>query len=106
MTWLRGRSLSSTTTVSGFGACRSSQRTKPTAGRPERRISDTCPGKEPLPDTGSVRLTTVPVPIGERRFSGKFNVRVPESLHRELALAAAEERVSLNRLVSDRLAHS
>lgn len=48
----------------------------------------------------------IPEPIGERRFSGKFNVRVPESLHRELALAAAEERVSLNRLVSDRLAHS
>lgn len=49
---------------------------------------------------------SIPEPIGERRFSGKFNVRVPESLHRELALAAAEERVSLNRLVSDRLAHS
>ena len=48
----------------------------------------------------------IPEPISERRFSGKFNVRVPESLHRELALAAAEERVSLNRLVSDRLAHS
>ncbi len=52
---------------------------------------------EPIPGPG---------PIGERRVSGKFNVRVPESLHRELALAAAEERVSLNRLVSDRLAHS
>jgi len=48
----------------------------------------------------------IPEPISERRFSGRFNVRVPESLHRELALAAAEERVSLNRLVSDRLAHS
>lgn len=48
----------------------------------------------------------IPAPISERRFSGKFNVRVPESLHRELALAAAQEGVSLNRLVSDRLAHS
>ena len=48
----------------------------------------------------------VPEPIAERRFSGKFNVRVPESLHRELALAAAQEGVSLNRLISDRLAHS
>lgn len=47
----------------------------------------------------------VPEPIADRRYSGKFNVRVPESLHRELALAAAEEGVSLNRLVSDRLAH-
>lgn len=48
---------------------------------------------------------SVPEPIADRRFSGKFNVRLPESLHRELALAAAEEGVSLNRLVSDRLAH-
>lgn len=48
----------------------------------------------------------IPEPISERRFSGKFNVRVPESLHRELAILAAEEGVSLNRLVSDRLAHS
>lgn len=47
----------------------------------------------------------IPQPIAERRFSGKFNVRVPESLHRELALAAAEQGVSLNRLVSNRLAH-
>jgi len=49
---------------------------------------------------------SVPEPIAERRFSGKFNVRVPESRHRELVLAAAEQGVSLNRLVSDRLAHS
>lgn len=55
-----------------------------------------------LEDSGEV----FPEPISERRFSGKFNVRVPESLHRELALTAAEEGVSLNRLVSDRLARS
>jgi predicted RNase H-like HicB family nuclease len=48
----------------------------------------------------------VPKPISERRFSGKFNVRVPESLHRDLVLAAAEEGVSLNRLVSERLARA
>jgi len=48
----------------------------------------------------------IPEAIADRRYSGKFNVRVPESLHRELALAAAQEGISLNRLVSDRLAHS
>ena len=48
----------------------------------------------------------VPEPIAERRYSGRFNVRVPESLHRELVLAAAHEVVSLNLLVSDRLAHA
>lgn len=46
----------------------------------------------------------VPEPISERRYSGRFNVRVPESLHRELALAAAEQGISLNRLISDKLA--
>lgn len=49
---------------------------------------------------------TVPVPMGERRYSGEFKVRVPESLHRELAIAAAEEGVSLNRLASRRLANA
>lgn len=49
---------------------------------------------------------SVPEPIVARRYSGRFNVRVPESLHRELALTAAEQGVSLNRLISDRLARS
>lgn len=49
---------------------------------------------------------TVPVPLAERRFSGKFNVRVPESPHRELAITAAEQRVSLNpRITSPRSDH-
>lgn len=48
----------------------------------------------------------VPGPLVDRRYSGKFNVRVPESLHRELAIAAAEQGVSLNRIASDRLAHA
>ncbi|MEX1164547.1 MAG: toxin-antitoxin system HicB family antitoxin [Nitriliruptor sp.] len=49
---------------------------------------------------------SVPDALAERRYSGRFNVRVPESLHRELAVKAAEEGVSLNRLVSDRLART
>lgn len=48
----------------------------------------------------------VPELIAERRLSGRFNVRIPESLHRELALSADQEGVSLNRLVRDRLARS
>ena len=48
----------------------------------------------------------VPEPLAERRYSGRFNVRIPQSLHRELAMQAAEEGVSLNRLVSDRLART
>ena len=46
---------------------------------------------------------TPPQPIADRSYSGKFMVRVPPQTHRALALAAAEEGVSLNRLVSARL---
>lgn len=38
-----------------------------------------------------------------RAFSGKFNVRVPPSLHADLAQAAAAEGKSLNQWVLDRL---
>jgi len=44
-----------------------------------------------------------PSPLSSRTFSGKFIVRVPPQVHRELALKAAEEKVSLNRLVSAKL---
>ena len=47
---------------------------------------------------------TPPEPIADRHFSGKFMVRVTPETHRALALRAAEEGVSLNRLVSARLA--
>ena len=45
----------------------------------------------------------VPEPIYLRRYSGKFQVRVPPEVHRQLVLEAAEEEISLNRLVSAKL---
>ncbi len=45
-----------------------------------------------------------PTPFSERRYSGEFRVRVPPSVHRTLAIQAAEQQVSLNRLVSAKLA--
>jgi len=46
----------------------------------------------------------VPEPISTRSYSGKFVVRVPPEVHRLLAIQAAESGVSLNRLVSSKLA--
>ena len=46
----------------------------------------------------------VPQPLAERAYSGEFRVRIPPELHRQLALQAAEQGVSLNRLASARLA--
>ena len=50
------------------------------------------------------RGEAVPQPFGLKRYSGIFQVRVPSEVHRELAIKAAEQGVSLNRLVSSRLA--
>lgn len=50
-----------------------------------------------------VRREPVPEPISRRHYSGKFMVRVPPEVHRKLAMEAAEDDISLNRLVSSKL---
>jgi predicted HicB family RNase H-like nuclease len=46
----------------------------------------------------------LPMPLATKKFSGKFVVRVPPEVHRNLALAAQEAKVSLNRYISAKLA--
>ena len=48
----------------------------------------------------------VPIPLAEKRYSGEFRVRIPPEVHRALVIQAAEQGVSLNRLVSAKLAAS
>lgn len=52
-----------------------------------------------------MRANDEPVPeaLATRTYSGKFVLRVPPETHRELAVQAAEEGVSINRLVSARI---
>jgi predicted HicB family RNase H-like nuclease len=45
----------------------------------------------------------IPQPLADTPYSGKFITRIPPELHRQLALEAAQEQISLNRLVSMRL---
>ncbi|MGD0383301.1 MAG: toxin-antitoxin system HicB family antitoxin [Thermoguttaceae bacterium] len=45
----------------------------------------------------------IPKALASRRYSGKFMVRVPPEVHRQLAVEAAEAGVSLNRLASAKL---
>lgn len=42
----------------------------------------------------------IPEPVPDEEFSGKFNLRIPKSLHRDLARRAEEEKVSLNQLTT------
>jgi predicted HicB family RNase H-like nuclease len=45
----------------------------------------------------------IPEPLSTKQFSGRFMIRIPPELHRQLAIQAAESGISLNRLASVRL---
>jgi len=45
----------------------------------------------------------IPEPLAEKHYSGQFRVRIPPAVHRSLALEAAEQGISLNRLASAKL---
>ncbi len=45
----------------------------------------------------------VPEPIATKHFSGKFMIRVPPDVHRQLTIQSLEAGVSLNRLASAKL---
>lgn len=47
-----------------------------------------------------------PIPLAERHYSGRILVRIPPELHRKLTIDAAEQNISLNRLISNRLAEA
>jgi predicted HicB family RNase H-like nuclease len=46
----------------------------------------------------------IPRPLAEKHYSGEFRVRIPSEVHRALAMQAAEQGISLNRLASAKLA--
>ncbi len=46
----------------------------------------------------------VPEPLSVKHYSGEFTVRIPPDVHRRLAIQAAEANISVNRLVSAKLA--
>ncbi|WP_299404002.1 type II toxin-antitoxin system HicB family antitoxin [Acaryochloris sp. IP29b_bin.148] len=46
----------------------------------------------------------IPTPLSKKQYSGKFMVRIPPEQHRQLAIQAAEQGISLNRLASSKLA--
>jgi predicted HicB family RNase H-like nuclease len=54
--------------------------------------------------SGEAVPVPVPVPMADSRYSGEFKVRIPPQQHRRLAIEASEQGVSLNRLVSAKLA--
>jgi len=45
------------------------------------------------------RKLTIPEPVTEDQFSGKFLLRIPSRLHKQLTLRAAKEEMSLNQYI-------
>jgi predicted HicB family RNase H-like nuclease len=45
-----------------------------------------------------------PPPLSKRPFSGQLRLRMPEALHRTLAIEAAQQHVSLNQWINLKLA--
>lgn len=45
----------------------------------------------------------IPEPMGYQRFSGKLNLRMPPYLHRQLAVEASQQDISLNQLINLKL---
>jgi predicted HicB family RNase H-like nuclease len=48
----------------------------------------------------------IPVAPTKKEYSGQFNVRIDKRVHKELAIEAAQAGISLNALVSQKLATS
>lgn len=48
----------------------------------------------------------IPEPLSMKDYSGKLVVRITPECHKRLAMKAAEAQVSLNRLISDKLANA
>jgi len=46
----------------------------------------------------------VPKALALQSYSGKFMVRIPPNIHRDIAMQAAEAKISINRVVSAKLA--
>ena len=47
---------------------------------------------------------TIPVPLSTKNYSGNLSIRIPPEVHRKLAIQAAESNISINRLISVKLA--
>ncbi|MFM7533271.1 MAG: type II toxin-antitoxin system HicB family antitoxin [Rubrivivax sp.] len=73
------------------------------AATPERALSGI---RQVVADSVAEMKTSgepVPEALADRKFSGRFMVRIPSSVHRALATEAAEQGLSINRLVSAKL---
>jgi predicted HicB family RNase H-like nuclease len=73
-------------------------------GSPEQALHELETAWEGVKESYQKHNEPVPVAPARKEYSGQFNVRIDRRLHRALAIEAAKAGVSLNAIVSQKLA--
>jgi predicted HicB family RNase H-like nuclease len=76
------------------------------ADTPEQALNELTTAWQGVKESYRKRDEEVPVAPSRKDYSGQFNVRIDKRLHRALAVEAAQAGVSLNAIVSQKLAQS
>jgi predicted HicB family RNase H-like nuclease len=69
----------------------------------EKALRETCSLVESVIEDLEESGEALPEPFRKRSYSGRINVRMPEHLHRQLAIEAQRQRVSLNQWINAKL---
>lgn len=67
---------------------------------PEEAVRNAAEAKAAWMEAAMEEGVTIPEPKSEEDYSGQFKLRIPKSLHRELAINAKKEGVSMNHYCS------
>ncbi len=71
---------------------------------PEEALSELTTAWEGVKESYKKHEEQVPVAPARKKYSGQFNVRLDRRIHRALAIEAAKAGISLNAIVSQKLA--
>jgi predicted HicB family RNase H-like nuclease len=73
---------------------------------PEEALSELATAWEGVKESYEKHGEQVPLAPARKKYSGQFNVRIDRRLHRALAIEAAKAGLSLNAIISQKLAKS
>jgi predicted HicB family RNase H-like nuclease len=74
------------------------------ADTPQKAVDELCLAWKGVKESYRKHGEPIPVAPARKNYSGQFNVRLDKRIHRALAVEAAQSGVSLNALVSQKLA--
>jgi predicted HicB family RNase H-like nuclease len=73
---------------------------------PEKALLELSQAWEAVKESYQKRKQPIPQAPSKKQYSGTFNVRIDKRIHKALAIEAAKSGISLNALISQKLASS